>query len=77
MAMLVLEDVFATTWSVSETSPLPPGVDPATGQFWASAIEAVRAVSPEFRFLAEVYWGRDAELQALGFDWTCEMRASH
>src|SRR5258706_10671027 len=49
MAMLVLNDVFASTWSHYESS-----FAPATMEFWAEAIGAVRREFPEFLFLAEV-----------------------
>ena len=58
MAMLVLPDVFARTWGIS----MQP--------FWAGAIAATRKANPDFRFVAEVYWGREYELQQLGFDYT-------
>ncbi|MGA7415537.1 MAG: alpha-amylase family glycosyl hydrolase [Bryobacteraceae bacterium] len=58
MAMLVLPDVFARTWGIH--------IEP----FWAGAIAAARVANPEFRFVAEVYWGLQGELQQLGFDYT-------
>lgn len=65
MAMLVLSDVFARTWADwPGPGPTPPG------EFWAEAIEAVRRKHPGFQFLAEVYWGLEARLQSLGFDYT-------
>ncbi len=67
MSMLVLPEIFARTWA-----HLPP--DPhqalARGQFWADAIDAVRALHPEFTFAAEVYWDLERRLQRLGFDFT-------
>jgi len=66
MAMLVLNDVFAKTW---ESFPIPNHQSPAS-EFWASAIPAVKKTHPEFLFLAEGYWGLEARLQALGFDYT-------
>jgi hypothetical protein len=66
MAMLLLNDVFAKTW---ESFPIANQVPPAT-EFWASAIPAVKATHPGFLFLAEVYWGLEPRLQALGFDYT-------
>ena len=38
--------------------------------FWEESIEAVKKVSPDFIFMAEVYWGFDTKLQQLGFDYT-------
>jgi glycosidase len=68
MAMLVLKEHVKTAWF--------PRVDPATFQdaypreFWAEAIEAVRADKPAFAFMAEVYWDKEPYLQQLGFDHT-------
>jgi hypothetical protein len=67
MAMLVLADVFGSTWA--ERS-LPPSEGGVAGEFWAAAIDAVRAVSPEFLLIAEAYWGLEWRLQQLGFDYT-------
>jgi glycosidase len=63
MAMLVLNDVFERTWG-----RLPDG--DAEGEFWADAIDAVRALHPGFRFIAEAYWGLEERLRLLGFDFT-------
>jgi hypothetical protein len=56
MAMLILPDVFRQTWNVD------------SADFWSGAIESVRRRFPNFKFIAEVYWGRESELQASGFD---------
>jgi hypothetical protein len=66
MAMLVLHDVFAKTW---ERFPIANDPSP-TSEFWSSAISAVKSAQPDFLFLAEVYWGLEARLQALGFDYS-------
>ncbi len=58
MAMLLLPDVFERTWG----RPADP--------FWPRAIDAVRSRHPGFTFLAEVYWGREPDLRAQGFDLT-------
>jgi hypothetical protein len=65
MAMLLLNDVIARTWS-----HLPYKGTPATGDFWADAIPAVKQANPGFIFMAEVYWGLEGHLQWLGFDHT-------
>jgi hypothetical protein len=65
MAMLVLEDVFARTWS--QVGVAAPG--DGHGSFWARAIEAVRADHPKFLFLAEAYWGLEKRMIDLGFDY--------
>lgn len=65
MAMLILRDVFAKTWSGFRTASAQ-----ATGEFWTNAITAVKREHPEFLFLAEVYWDLERNLQQLGFDYT-------
>jgi hypothetical protein len=65
MAMLVLNDVFAKTW---ESFPIANHQSPAA-EFWATAIPVVKETHPGFLFLAEGYWGLEARLQALGFDY--------
>src|SRR5262249_39748886 len=65
MAMLVLNDVFARTW---ERAAIKKSAGP--NEFWEEAITAVRKKHPEFEFLAEVYWGIEDRLQALGFNYT-------
>lgn len=65
MAMLLLNEVFARTWA-----HLPCAGETPTSEFWAGAIAAVKAAHPDFIFMAEVYWGLEAALQSLGFDYT-------
>ncbi len=65
MAMLLLNDVFVRTWE-----HLPVNEPPLVTEFWPEAIAAVRIAQPDFIFLAEVYWGLEARLQSLGFDYT-------
>jgi hypothetical protein len=64
MAMLLLNEVFARTWAgfPGELGPEP--------EFWGEAIAAVKRRQPDFLFLAEAYWGLEARLQTLGFDYT-------
>jgi hypothetical protein len=62
MAMLVLPDVFERTWGVR--APL----------FWPAAIQRVREKAPAFRFMAEVYWDREWEMQQQGFDYAYDKR---
>jgi hypothetical protein len=66
MAILMLNDVFAKTW---QHFPVPGPQSPSS-EFWATAIPAIKAAHPGFLFLAEAYWGLEARLQALGFDYT-------
>jgi hypothetical protein len=62
VGMLVLKDVFNTTWEkLSGTM---------TDEFWPKAIKAIRKKHPKFLFLAESYWNREWDLQQMGFDFT-------
>ena len=63
MAMLLLNDVFNSTWAHFPAHPSSPT------EFWAEAIGTVRARTPGFLFLAEAYWGLETRLQSLGFDY--------
>ena len=62
MAMLVLSDIFARTWGWQDGTP--------SEEFWAEAIDAVRASHTGFTFMAEAYWGLEDRLRLLGFDHT-------
>jgi glycosidase len=62
LAMLVLKDVFNSTWgSLAEEMQ---------AEFWDIAIAEVKRVAPDFLFVAEAYWGTEWHLQRLGFDFT-------
>jgi glycosidase len=66
MAMLVLKDCFRRLWY-----PLIPESSfdqRMPGEFWDQAIDAVKRVNPDFKFIAEAYWDTEHELRALGFD---------
>ncbi|HWF19753.1 MAG TPA: alpha-amylase family glycosyl hydrolase [Verrucomicrobiae bacterium] len=65
MAMLLLNEVFKKNWA-----HFPEVEDFPASEFWTDAIAAVRQSRPDFIFLAEVYWGLEANLQELGFDYT-------
>jgi hypothetical protein len=65
MAMLMLNEVFTKTWAHLPTNEPPPATE-----FWSEAIDTVRQAQPDFIFMAEVYWGLEARLQSLGFDYT-------
>jgi hypothetical protein len=62
MAMLLLPEVFQRTWGIW---PEP---------FWPKATAAVRAKHPAFKFLAEVYWDLEWNLQQQGFDYCYDKR---
>ncbi len=65
MAMLLLPDVFRSTWRSSLGN-----VDEDIPCFWSQASPAVRKQHPDFLFMAEVYWGLESELIRRGFDYT-------
>ncbi len=69
--MLDLNNVFKDTWGgvLSET-----GGEPPEDEFWKVAVESVKAVSPEFIFIGEIYWDKEWELQQLGFDFTYDKK---
>jgi glycosidase len=62
MAMLILPSVFERTWG----RPSLP--------FWPDIIAKIHERNPSFRFMAEVYWDMEWELQQLGFDFTYDKR---
>jgi hypothetical protein len=68
MAMLVLNNVFQRNWS--QFPFLNDATKNSVSEFWSDAIPATKRIHPEFLFLAEVYWGLEERLQALGFDYT-------
>ncbi|WDT75913.1 MAG: alpha-amylase family glycosyl hydrolase [Candidatus Manganitrophus sp.] len=62
MAMLLLPEVFERTWGIK------------AAPFWLKAIRAVRERSPDFLFMAEVYWDLEWTLQHQGFDYCYDKR---
>jgi glycosidase len=72
MAMLVQPEIFRRTWGDRgiPTDGSPSKEDP----FWREAIPSVRRRSPQFLFVAEVYWDMEWELQQAGFDYTYDKR---
>ena len=61
MAMLLLRDVFASTWGAP---PARPTTEP-----WVELLDAVLREHKDFAFAAEAYWGLEESLIALGFTW--------
>lgn len=62
MAMLILPQVFESTWGIRAES------------FWPQAIQQTKELYPEFLFMAEVYWDMEWHLQEQGFDYTYDKR---
>jgi hypothetical protein len=65
MAMLMVNRIFTWTWEGHhDDTPVP------MTEFWEVIIPAVKAVYPDFLFMAEVYWNMEYEMQRQGFDMT-------
>jgi glycosidase len=62
MAMLILPDVFESTWGIRAEL------------FWPKATESVRRKQPNFQFMAEVYWDMEWTMQQQGFDYAYDKR---
>jgi glycosidase len=71
MAMLPLNNVFHNTWIgvINKFHYKKPECE-----FWKSAIQYVKANSPEFIIMGEAYWDLEWQLQQLGFDFTYDKR---
>ncbi len=61
MAMLLLPRVFRKTWKIPDPKHIP--------NFWQKVIPEIKSTSPGFLFIAEAYWGTEAEMIAMGFDY--------
>ncbi len=69
MAMLGLHDIFQRVWGeYLDGTPRPKD------EFWPEVIRRVKAETPGFLFLAEVYWDLEWTLYKLGFDFTYDKR---
>lgn len=66
MAMLVLEDVFATTWGERTGAE--------TGDFWTQAVGKLRERGLDTVLLAEAYWDLEPRLIEAGFDFAYDKR---
>jgi len=69
MAMLVLNNVFGNTWSGAADQHKFPET---ALEFWAAAINEIKAFNSAFIFIAETYWGLEKDMQKLGFDYTSD-----
>jgi alpha amylase-like protein len=63
MAMLMTNDVFASTWRGYVDGHKPHR------NFWEDIIPAVKSQFPGFMFIAEVYWNMEYALLQQGFDY--------
>ncbi len=62
MAMLLMGNVFEGTWG-TRAGPRPPA------ELWEEMFKTLREASPDFLFMAEVYWDLEPELLKQGFDY--------
>jgi hypothetical protein len=62
MAMLMMNKVFSKTWGEKAGSPLEK-------EYWEEIIPRVKEKYPYFKFIAEVYWNLEWDLQKQGFDY--------
>src|SRR5271157_2143599 len=60
-AMLLVTRIVQKTWGGRAGDPLPT-------EIWSDVIPAVKEEHPAFKFIAEVYWDMEWELQQQGFD---------
>jgi hypothetical protein len=67
MSMLLTNEVFSKTWG-ARAGPIPEK------EFWYEIIPTIKNKYPDFKFIAEVYWELEYELQQLGFDYCYDKR---
>ncbi len=66
MAMLLTTRIFEKTWAEFLPKNYGQGMD--NSEYWEAIIPKVKAERPNFKFIAEVYWNMEWELQQQGFD---------
>jgi hypothetical protein len=72
MAMLILRDYIRQHWYPLASEDWFNAHMPK--EFWIEAIKEVKAVRPDFTFIAEVYWDKEPELLRQGFDLVYEKK---
>ena len=72
MAMLILRDYIRRQWYPLASSDWFDHQMPR--EFWHEAINEVKAARPDFIFIAESYWDKEAQLLELGFHITYEKK---
>jgi hypothetical protein len=65
MAMLLVNRIFKQTWRGYYDEDRAPQTE-----FWTDVIPAVKDQFPDYKFMAEVYWNMEFDMQELGFDFT-------
>jgi hypothetical protein len=66
MAMLLIPEIFQNTWKEFPLVAAQAGAR----DFWKYGIAQMKQMNPGADLIAEVYWGREQELQDAGFDFT-------
>lgn len=72
MAMLILRDYIRKHWFPLASEDWFNAHMPE--EFWLEAIREVKALRPDFTFIAEVYWDKEPELLQQGFDLVYEKK---
>ncbi len=72
MAMLTQPEIIQKTWG--DRARPSDGSPPKDNPFWPEAIAAIKRRHGDFKFVAEVYWDMEWELQQAGFDYTYDKR---
>jgi glycosidase len=72
MAMLILRDYIRKHWFPLASEEWFKAQMPR--EFWLQAIKEVKALRPDFTFIAEVYWDKEPELLQQGFDLVYEKK---
>lgn len=67
MAMLMVDYVFQKTWGKKAGTPLKD-------EFWRYILDVIKKIKPDFKFIAEVYWDMEYDLQQQGFDFCYDKR---
>ncbi len=65
MAMLLVNRIFKQTWRGYYDEDFV-----AQTEFWDDVIPPIKEQYPDFKFIAEVYWNMEFDMQQLGFDLT-------
>jgi len=71
MSMLVIPEVFSSTWQENHLINNPR---PVKNSFWPDATETIKKSHPGFLFIAEAYWDLEWRLQQDGFDFTYDKK---
>ncbi len=71
MTMLMLTDVFGSTW---KTLLERQNIARPESDFWQETIHDLKIKNPDFVLIAEVYWNLEYQMQLAGFDYTYDKK---